>query len=663
MDTESLLPVVLAGPIVRRAEKNAIWIWICTSKSVNLEIFTFDNTVVGAKPTGRGSSTTIVVGENCYVHLIKILPFELTFLNHQKIYYDIREHTEDAKFASFGTWSIESWVALNSITIASEKLPSIALNYNTPSSDKPLRGFFSSCRKAGGEGKDAIGLAKAIWAKGQTTGKEFSPYHLNLMIGDQIYADDVRDSIFQCVRKLASRLMGFEESFVCDQGTINSATGQEKRKSILRKLEFTSDTDNHCVLFGEYIALYCLCFSSKKLDDDFAEPAIGSYIKRQFDTVFKSTENYRFEKWMEGKENLRFIFANVPTYFMLDDHEVTDDWNLNQNWKDKIKHIQPMADIIRHALTGYFLFQGWGNQPESYTNEQCSSISKRLFDRARENKKKGINTFPIKEIIDWHWDYQSPTIPPFNILDTRTYRCNSTITVETLAEILGATAKDISYEWKKAAKGVRDLTTIDQGASEKLRANLQKQAEAKEPNKFEYFCILVSPCTVFSADASRTADILFKDKTLVDSENWDLSHPDSVKLLLQPVISSGFQRVLFISGDIHYGYINTGTVTSKNSAHRLEIIEAVSSPSLNFDSKVFWGTYKFQDTQRIARWYLPEGKSRYASGNLLDPAIKKSGEPDYLVTTTRRDGDNRYNNNIGTIEISGSKLDLKLHST
>jgi hypothetical protein len=662
MDSGFTLPIVLAGPIVRRAEKNAIWIWICTSKSLNLEIFTFYETVMGAKTSGHGRATTIFVGDNCYVHLIKVLPHELEFPYQQKIYYDIREYADNIKDVVFESWSIESWVPLNSITLSPEKLPSIVLNSNNLKN--PLRCFFSSCRKAGGKGKDAIGLAKDIWGKGQATGKGFSPYHLNLMIGDQIYADDVRDSIFQCVKKLASRLMGFEESFVCEQGTINSATEQEKRKSILRELEFTSDTDNHCVLFGEYIALYCLCFSSKKLDDDFAEPAIGSYIKRQFDTVFKSVEIYRFEKWMEGKENLRYIFANIPTYFMLDDHEVTDDWNLNQNWKDKIEPNKPMADIIRHALTGYFLFQGWGNQPESYTNDQCSGISQKLFDRGRKNKEKNNKPFPIKEIIGWHWDYQTPTTPPFNILDTRTYRYNSTITVETLVEIRGATEKDTTYEWKKTAKGVRDLTTIDQGASEKLMVSLQKQAEAKGPNEFKYFCVLVSPCAVFSADASRTADILFKDKTLVDSENWDLSHPDSVKLLLQPIISSRFQRVLFISGDIHYGYINTGTVTSKNHAHRLEIIEAVSSPSLNYDPKTFLGTYKFQKSQRIARWYLPEEqKSRFASGNLLEPAIEKSCEPDYLITTTRRDGDNRYNNNIGTIEISGSKLEVKLHST
>ena len=58
--------------------------------------------------------------------------------------------------------------------------------------------------------------------------------------------------------------------------------------------------------------------------------------------------------------------ANVPTYMILDDHDVTDDYFLNPMWRDRVLTTQLGQAILRNAMLAYALFQDWGNDPLSY---------------------------------------------------------------------------------------------------------------------------------------------------------------------------------------------------------------------------------------------------------------------------------------------------------
>ena len=37
-----------------------------------------------------------------------------------------------------------------------------------------------------------------------------------------------------------------------------------------------------------------------------------------------------------GLAKVRRVLANIPTYMIFDDHDVTDDWNLNPLWYDRV---------------------------------------------------------------------------------------------------------------------------------------------------------------------------------------------------------------------------------------------------------------------------------------------------------------------------------------
>ena len=58
----------------------------------------------------------------------------------------------------------------------------------------------------------------------------------------------------------------------------------------------------------------------------------------------------------------------MPTYMMFDDHDVTDDWNLNPMWLDRVYTTPLGVTILRNALVTYAVFQDWGNDPLKYEN-------------------------------------------------------------------------------------------------------------------------------------------------------------------------------------------------------------------------------------------------------------------------------------------------------
>src|SRR5262249_22032482 len=79
-----------------------------------------------------------------------------------------------------------------------------------------------------------------------------------------------------------------------------------------------------------------------------------------------------------GLAKVRRVLANVPTYMILDDHEVTDDWNLNLMWYDRVYGTSLGTMTIRNALVAYALFQDWGNDPLKY---ETLGVRRQLLDR------------------------------------------------------------------------------------------------------------------------------------------------------------------------------------------------------------------------------------------------------------------------------------------
>ncbi|MGQ0840572.1 alkaline phosphatase D family protein [Actinokineospora sp.] len=58
---------------------------------------------------------------------------------------------------------------------------------------------------------------------------------------------------------------------------------------------------------------------------------------------------------------VRWLFSTVPTSMIFDDHDVRDDWNTSQTWRDDIERTSWWANRERGALASYWVYQHIGN--------------------------------------------------------------------------------------------------------------------------------------------------------------------------------------------------------------------------------------------------------------------------------------------------------------
>lgn len=76
----------------------------------------------------------------------------------------------------------------------------------------------------------------------------------------------------------------------------------------------------------------------------------------------------------QGLPRVRRILANISTYMMFDDHEVTDDWHMTREWVHRA-YSKPMGRrVMQNALTAFALFQAWGNTPKKFEEEQPGGV-------------------------------------------------------------------------------------------------------------------------------------------------------------------------------------------------------------------------------------------------------------------------------------------------
>ena len=96
---------------------------------------------------------------------------------------------------------------------------------------------------------------------------------------------------------------------------------------------------------------------------DVAKRIAEGYVKL-IETFFKFTIT------AQGVAKVRRGLANVATYMMFDDHEVTDDWHMTHDWVKEVYASEIARRVMQNALCAYAIFQAWGNTPEQFEGEQ-----------------------------------------------------------------------------------------------------------------------------------------------------------------------------------------------------------------------------------------------------------------------------------------------------
>ena len=101
-------------------------------------------------------------------------------------------------------------------------------------------------------------------------------------------------------------------------------------------------------------------------DNDGNFVTFSDYGDNDSDAPVYETDKARLVEFHRTLPKVRRALANVPTYMIFDDHEISDDWFLNPTWRDRVLGSPLGNAIIRNGMLAYALFQGWGNDPVKF---------------------------------------------------------------------------------------------------------------------------------------------------------------------------------------------------------------------------------------------------------------------------------------------------------
>lgn len=483
------LPKLLAGPIVRRVEQSQAYIWLAMSKPYHIDAELFTVTLTSKKDTFDYRSVSIEtkckvieLGKNLYTYLIKITPSKGTFPEDVLLGYNLHFSSKSEKL-DLGSFDLLSKENPNSLVYENMKYPTFFISKST---DKLL---FGSCRKLHGKGEDSLASGDIKLKETYFDLKE-RPSGL-FLVGDQIYADDVADPIFPFIYHLGIELTGTNEGVskidnrLSNNNFLKSLRQVRGRQYIMEKFcKFTSNkAHNHLISFGEFAAMYLLSYSPDIWDITFEENHLQPFEQltkeEQVYFIFPNAIGYEDEyatEFMENKRRyeekleelqlfrqtlpqIRRLLANIPTYMMFDDHDITDDFNISLEWKEDVENSALGKHVIANGLTSYWLFQGWGNAPEKYTPSFYQNMQNYLQTYDVNSDSYQIWQDTILKFNNWA--FVAPTYPKALFLDTRTKRSFANKPIPTQ---VGKIIKEISSgpqlisesEWKMLTSQLKE---------------------------------------------------------------------------------------------------------------------------------------------------------------------------------------------------------------
>lgn len=513
--------------------------------------------------------------------------------------------------AEAGTPSSEE-VEVCSLGYADGQLPSFM---TCPETLDDLVLAHASCRKPHGEGRAALQSIDQLID--DLHGAEAGVPHMLFLTGDQIYADDVAAALLPGINSLAKMLI-FGEGGVeqvpspVAGGPFNvdlAALPTGFRQKLLGSAGFTGESSaSHLVGFGEWLAMYCLAWNptlwpvlavadvsefqepaalrAQLLADAAHSPAEAPLVlgrpgpqaatavitplygpgeaamtalhgaMKDFLPAKAALDGYRREV-----PKVRRLLANVPTYMICDDHEVTDDWFMTGAIRAQTTGNAFGRALVRNALAACVVCQSWGNDPLRWRTEAPrralltaltglygTGLQSGLPDAAASaalDRSLGLSPDGVPE-VDFSFTVDGP-LHRVRGLDTRTCR---------------------QYSTAYAAPGLLTPEALDRQLPE-------------EDLPDGHVLIVISPAPVFGpavmneiggimaataydvASFTRAASKRSGEQNVTglpdgrplgvqffDAEHWS-AHPAAFERLLDRL--SHYPRVVVLAGDVHYG--------------------------------------------------------------------------------------------------------------
>lgn len=407
--TLSEKPNVLAGPILRKVTKDSVTVWFALKKKATVTLMVLGST---GKRIFDGKRETIAVGPN--LHIVAVTARrkagESELVENAIYMYDATfEYPTDTNTPSLIDDSIAAATTFTTATGTHKALLTYPnAPYDRPSFCLPPANIFSlrilhgSCRKPSADGLDALAIADTLIEEKVIPPLQ-RPQQL-LMTGDQIYADDVAASLLMMLTDAAKFLMWDELlPLVPVHPAPMRASGLPpfSRRGMLEmedgKARFSSeDLSNHLMSLGEYLCMYLFAWSDVLWPPQELTPTVQDVMAvslpflekilpqdtklpspariKKISEIERGIENdiQQLIKFRATLPNVRRVLANIPSYMIFDDHEVTDDWNMTEYTAYHLYATDIGRRIVQNALVAYSLCQHWGNVPEQFLETDAS---------------------------------------------------------------------------------------------------------------------------------------------------------------------------------------------------------------------------------------------------------------------------------------------------
>lgn len=634
------LPALLAGPCLRRTEPRAVTVWVALKFPCVVKLRILETEQQGqqlGQPVLSGQQHTVAVGRHLHVAAV-------TAKQGQPLACD-RIYAYDLEFAAERPYSLlealrNERVPTATVSYFAHELPTFTL---PPQCLGDLKIAHGSCRKPHGPGFDTLPLLDCLIEANAASPKE-RPHQL-FLTGDQVYGDDVADPLQWIATALGDTLLGWEEALPVsgEMMTPKQLTAGKRESIATHAAGFTAGLDgkgervtSHFLSLGEYFALYVLARSPVCWPVQI--PAGQEMIKEHRAIRRWNRDRHHIQQFIHTLWKVRRALANVPTYTIFDDHDVSDDWNLNQAWCLRVLGRTLGRRAVQNALTAYALCQGWGNTPWQFEPGQTGHRLLKTLERWSAsqgqdslaadaialylglppiNQSTELPEFTQEEdvwilqrspgALTWHYTVAGPCHEVL-VLDTRTWRGYPVHAKPTAPPTLLSPSafKEQIDKWLEA-----DDEPYDDPA---------KLASGQKPSDAQPKATLVIASTnVISMkvlDWIQTWQLRNGKVFSADvGDSWNLNYRALATLITK--LCEHRQAVVILSGDIHYSSAVHLSYRNHGSGHRANLLQLTSSAMKNQELLT-----QLLHT-RLKQWLLPEPTRKWV-GWLSPPRMEET---------------------------------------
>jgi hypothetical protein len=566
-DRLTTLPLILAGPIPRRTEPRSVTVWVAlhAPRTVTLEVYERD-AAGQLQPRLSGARHTVRLGDALHIAAVSARldgdapPLTPGTLYYYNLYFDDgpTPAADPQRLPSLTTPGVlladpDRASELERLVYPGHPLPAVVLPADELGA---VRFFHGSCRKPHGTGHDALAALDIALAAAAGDPRE-RPQQL-FLTGDQIYADDVASAVLATLIELERGLFaGNTAEALPLVGVPAAALAPTTRAgAVLELAHFTTGTaSNHCMSYAEYCGLYLLSWSGvlwpsvlPTIEEIWAAhpsarptEAKAAQGEREHDAAQRA----HIEDFLTTLPQVRRALANIATYMIFDDHDVTDDWFLDGAWCEHVLASSLGWRVVRNALLAYAFFQAWGNDPDAFeaeagrellaavdawrgdeTDERAAAINARL---GMPSGFGGAGELPHPAgSLRWHFSVPTPRYTAI-ALDERTRRiyrspnaCPGRIAPDAMAEQIAP-----------------------------IRATTSGATTSGATTSGAELTVLIAPTPVLGVELVERVQSIANNNYTFDREAWSLDRITYQALLrtLAPL-----ERVVILSGDVHYGF-------------------------------------------------------------------------------------------------------------